>query len=267
MRFLSVFAILSYLAYPALAQTPAIFDGGIVNGVNYAAGQPVAPGSIAAIFGTDLAASLAQADTIPLSANIGGVSVTMNGIPSPLFMVSPGQINIQVPWNVIADGTDSGTATVVVTRGGNPSQPQSVQIAPVSPAIFTFNSGGAGNAVAINPDGTIAAPVNSISGLVSHPASMGDALVILATGLGAVSPASDNGANGMDQIHSTVITPTVLVGGQPAELLFSGLSPSFPGVNQINAVVPAVSAGSAVPLQIKIGDNITTSDQVTIAIQ
>jgi uncharacterized protein (TIGR03437 family) len=267
MRFLSTLLLVFVGQYAARAQTtPVIFSGGTVNGVTYTSGQSVAPGSIASIFGSDLASSLAQADSIPLSATIGDVSVTMNGVAAPLFFVSPGQINVQVPWNVLPDGVDSGAATVVVTRGQASSQPQSVQIAPVSPAIFTVVSDGIGNAIAINPDGTIAAPAGSVTGLLSRPAHAGDPIVILATGLGAVSPADANGANSMDQLRNTVNIPTILIGGQNAQLLFSGLSPSFTAVNQINAVVPDGVTGNTVPIQVQI-DGVTTSDQVTIAIQ
>jgi uncharacterized protein (TIGR03437 family) len=266
MRFLSGFLFLLLSSPWILAQTPVLFDGGTVNGITYAAGQPLAPGSIASLFGSDLAASLALADSVPLSTNLANVSVTMNGISAPLFFVSPGQINVQVPWNVLPDGIDTGMATVVVTRGQLSSNGESVQIAPLSPAIFTVVSDGIGNAIAVNPDGTIAAPAGSIPGLLSRPAHMGDPIVILATGLGAVTPAVANGANSMEQIRNTVGTPTVLIGGQSAQLLFSGLSPSFTGVNQINAVVPFGGTGGAVAIQLQIG-GITTSDQVTIAIQ
>jgi len=134
------------------AQTPQILDAGTVNGVTYASGQPVSPGSIASIFGNDLAASLAQAGSIPLSATLGDVSVTMNGVSAPIFFVSPGQINVQVPWNVLTDGSESGSIDVVVTRGQSSSNAQSVQIAPVSPSIFTLMPDGVGNAIAINSD-------------------------------------------------------------------------------------------------------------------
>jgi uncharacterized protein (TIGR03437 family) len=250
----------------AFAQNPTLTNGGIVNGVTYAVGQPVAPGSIASLFGSNLAADLAQADTVPLSSTLATVSVTMNGIPAPLFFVSPGQINVQVPWDILPDGVDSGSATVVVTRGQVSSNASSVQIASLSPAIFTIGSDGQGNAIAINPDGSIAAPTGAIPGLITHPAQVGEAIVILATGLGAVMPSVANGANSNDQLRSTVRTPNVMVGGTPAQLLFSGLSPSFTGVNQINAVVPTVGGGPAVPLQLQFGD-LLTSDQVTIAIQ
>jgi uncharacterized protein (TIGR03437 family) len=267
MRFLFTLLLLFLGQHAARAQTlPVIFSGGTVNGVTYATGQPVAPGSIASIFGSDLASSLAQADSIPLSAAIGDVSVKINGVSAPLFFVSPGQINVQVPWNVLPDGVDNGIASVVVTRGQASSVSQSVQIAPVSPAIFTVVSDGIGNAIAINPDGTIAAPAGSITGLFSRPAHAGDPIVILASGLGAVSPTDASGANSMDQLRNTVNIPTILIGGHTAQLLFSGLSPSFTGVNQINAIVPDGVTGDAIPIQVQI-DGATTSDQVTIAIQ
>jgi uncharacterized protein (TIGR03437 family) len=266
MRFFSglLFSFLS--AACTLAQTPAIFPGGVVNAVTYAPGVPVAPGSIASVFGSDLAASLAQADSVPLSTSLANVSVTMNGIPAPLFFVGPGQINVQVPWNVLPDGTNTGLATVIVSQGQLVSNVQSVQIAPLSPAIFTTASNAVGNAIAVNPDGTIAAPAQSIPGLITRPAIAGDPLVILATGLGAVTPTVANGASSIDQLRTTVNTPTVLIGSQPAQLLFSGLSPSFAGVYQINTVIPTGVTGLAVSLQLQIG-GIITSDQVTIAIQ
>ena len=132
------------------AQTPAIFPGGVVNGVTYAPGVPVAPGSIASMFGSDLAATLAQADSVPLSANLANVSVTMNGIPAPLFFVGPGQVNVQVPWNVLPDGANTGLATVIVNQGQLTSNVQSVQIAPLSPAIFTTVSNAVGNAIELS---------------------------------------------------------------------------------------------------------------------
>ena len=263
---ISSFSILLLSAHALFAQTPVLFDGGTVNGVTFAAGQPVAPGSIASIFGNSLAASLAQADSVPLSTQMEDVSVTMNGIATPLFFVSPGQINVQVPWNVLSGDAETGTATVVVTRGNSSSAPQSVQIAPVAPAVYTLGSDGVGNAVAVNPDGTIAAPAGLIPGVTSRPVHAGEALVILATGLGAVSPLPANGANSADLIRQTTRTPTILIGGQNAQLLFSGLSPSFTGVNQINAVVPDGVKGDAVPIQVQFGD-IITSDHVTIAVQ
>jgi uncharacterized protein (TIGR03437 family) len=100
----SFFVIFSCVVF---GQTPVIAPGGIVNGATFAPGA-IAPGSIASIFGSNLASTLAQASTIPLSTALADVTVTINGQPAPLYFVSPdqpgkpgtAQINIQIPYNV-----------------------------------------------------------------------------------------------------------------------------------------------------------------------
>lgn len=256
---LSAAAALFLLAVvPGTAQS--ISAGGIIDGAGFVVGQPVAAGSVVSIFGTGLATSLQAGDTIPLSNVIGNTSVTFNGISAPLYFVSGGQVNAQVPWNVLPSGELTGTANVVVSVNGVASAPQSVAIGQFSPNLFAAG----GFAIAINPDGTLAAPVNSIPGLPTRPARAGEALLLLANGLGAVNPEIQSGHPGLP-VRNTTTTPEVLFGGVPATPGFSGLSPEFPGINQINVVVPSGITGSAVPLQLRMG-GVTSSDQVIIAI-
>ncbi len=104
----------------ALAQQPVINPGGVVNAASYAAGfsslsrtgypqtggEPaLAAGSLASIFGSDLAASTLVAQT-PLPIRLGGTSVSVNGIAAPLLFVSPAQIDFQVPSS--SDTTPKG---------------------------------------------------------------------------------------------------------------------------------------------------------------
>jgi uncharacterized protein (TIGR03437 family) len=245
----------------AFAQNPSVSAGGVVNAANGLG--TVAPGSLVSIFGGNLAGGLAQADSIPLATSLSNVSVTFNGIPAPLLFVSSGQINAQLPWNVLSSG-NSGTANVVVTNNKQASTAQTLQVGPFSPGIFAV-----GNiAVAINSDGSLAAPANAIPGIATHPAKIGDpnGLVILCTGLGAVTPAPVSGAASLDVLRTAVTTPTVLIGGQAAQVFFAGLSPQFVGVNQINLTIPAgTPTGNAVPIQISVG-GITTSATITIAV-
>jgi len=255
------------LAIAAAAQTPSVSPGGVVNSASFDKTMPVTPGSLISIFGSNLAATTATADSIPLSTVLGNVSVSVNGIPAPLngvFHTSTGdQLNAQLPWNV-----QTGTAQVVVTNNGAVSPPQNLQVGPFSPGIFSVNFG-VGQAIAINnPDGSLAAPAGSIPGLSTRPAKIGDpgGVIILATGLGAVTPPVANGANSTDALRTTVTTPVVLVGGVPAQVVFSGLSPGFVGVNQINILLaPGTPVGNKVSLQIQIG-GLTSTDQVTMAV-
>jgi uncharacterized protein (TIGR03437 family) len=255
------------VAAVAGAQTPVLRpDAPVVNAASFAAEQVVTPGSLVSIFGTELAAGLAQADSIPLSNTLAGVSVSFNNIPAPILFVAQGQINAQLPWNTLPDAGVAGTADVVVRRGSASSQARQVRIGPFSPAIFSIQFG-VGQAIAINLNGLIVAPSGSIAGLVTEPARIGSTIIIYATGLGAVNLPVANGSNSVDALRTNTTTPEVLIGGRNARVEFSGLAPEYVGVNQLNVVVPeGVTPGDAVPLQLRVG-GITTTDRVTIAVR
>jgi uncharacterized protein (TIGR03437 family) len=159
-------------AFGAAAQTPVIQDGGVLNAASFAAGQPIAPGSLVSIFGTELAAGLAQADSIPLSTVLGNVSVRFNDIPAPIQFVAQGQINAQVPWNVLGAGGTTGSARVVVQRGDVMSIARQATVGPFSPGIFSTEFG-TGQAIAITTNGLIAAAPGAIPGLTTEPARVG----------------------------------------------------------------------------------------------
>ena len=256
-------------ASAAFAQTPVVAQGGVLNAASFATNQGVAPGSLVSIFGTNLASSLAQADSIPLSTSLGNVTVMFNNTPAPLLFVNHDpvngdQINAQLPFAI---GT--GNAQVTVTRGSTVSAPVNLNVIPAAPGIFAVNFG-VGQAIAYgNSDGQLAAAPGAVSGLTTHPAKIGDSttLAILATGLGAVNPPVTTGSAITDgQVHYTVVNPTVMVGGVEAQLVFSGMQPQFPGVYQINIIIaPGTPTGDAIPLQL-VMNGITTTDQVTIAV-
>jgi uncharacterized protein (TIGR03437 family) len=229
-----------------------------LNAASFSASPGFTNGALGTIFGTGLATSIAQASTIPLPVSLGGASVTIGGVPAPLTFVSPTQINLQVPWNLQFGMTD-----VVVTVNGGASVPYRANIFNLSPAIFSTQFG-VGQAIAINPDGSLAAPAGSIPGIATKPAKVGDTIIILATGLGLVTPGIASGAASSDVLRRTILTPNVLIGGVPGTVSFSGLSPQFVGVNQLNVVVPNVPAG-VVSLQIDEA-SIRTTDKVTIAV-
>jgi len=252
-RLLISSAILLATVSAAFAQ-PVVNAGGTIDGAAFYVGQPVAPGSMVSIFGSGLAASLQQADTVPWSTRLGQTSVTFNGKSAPLYFVSPGQVNAQLPWDTLAAGTTSGTASLVVTVNGVPSAPQTVPIGQYSPAIFSIPPGG-GYAIAINPDGSLSAPAGAIPGFPSRPSRAGEALILLCNGLGPVDLPIANGQPSSDALrHTFPAAAEVLIGGANAQVLFSGLSPQFPSINQINAVVPnGVAPGNSIPIQIRIG--------------
>ena len=139
------------------------------------------------------------------------------------------------------------------------------------PGIFTTTASGTGQAFAYdNTTGALAAPVGvPIGSLATAPISIssGDALIIACTGLGSVTPPIDNDQAASDGIlRYTLLQPTVLIGGVPAQPIYSVLSPQYVSEYQIGVTLAAnTPGGSAVSLQIQIG-GVTTSDQVTIAV-
>lgn len=263
---------------------PMVSEGGVVNGASFAPG-PVAPGSIISVFGTGLGPQESQsATTIPLPQSLGSTSVEVNGIQAPLLFVGAdtlGQLNLQLPFELEPIPPSGGlreegrpgqgaAASLVVIRDGVRSDAFEIPLVAAQPGIFTLDSG-PGRAIAINPDGSLAQPVDSFPGVATRPVKIGEALIILATGLGMTTPVGVAGDDSLDSDgafvrRDTVLTPKVTVGGLEAQLLFSGLSPQFVGVYQLN-IVPAdgTAIGDAQPLVIEMG-GVRSRDDVTIAV-
>jgi uncharacterized protein (TIGR03437 family) len=227
----------------------------VVNAASLVPNQPVAPGSLVAIFGAGIGPATGVArDGGSAPDSMAGVSVTFNGIPAPLLFVSARQINAQVPWEI------SGDADIVVTANGASTAAFHVMTAPIAPGVFNTT----GQATAFNSDGSIAGPGGTILGLLSHPASAGDTITVLANGLGPVTPSITDGQASGDVVRTAGPTP-VFIGGVACHVPFAGLSSSMVGVNQLSVVVPSGVHG-VVPLQINAGGIVTTAS-VTIAIQ
>ncbi len=234
---------------------PAIGRGGVLNGASFSRDAVVSPGSIAALFGINLAAGTETAGSLPLPTALAGTQVLVNNTPAPLFFVSPSQINFQIPGELA--GT---TAQVVVVSGGVRGPAAAVNVAPEAPGIFTAPPGGSGQGAVLNED----LSPNS----AQNPAPAGSVVQIFATGLGATNPPAATGQPGAisPPFHRTALTPVVTVGGAPAEVLFSALAPGFVGLYQVNVRVPAATPrGSAVPLQVEIGGR--SSNTVTLAVR
>lgn len=250
------------------AQAPVIDPAkGVQNGASFAQGQGIAPGSFVAIFGSNFGSGLTLFNTVPLSNSLAGASVTVNGIPAAMIGVASGQINAQLPWGL----PTTGNAQVVVSTGAGNSAAVNMPLTSAAPGlfyIFTDSTGVNRPGAYNNSDGSLPLPTNiQVPGYTSRPSKPGEALILFCTGLGAVTNQPADGAPGLAQapFSTTLGTPTVLVGGVPATVLFSGLSPQYPSFYQIAITVPNVAAGNAVPLQIQM-NGITTTDQLKIAI-
>jgi uncharacterized protein (TIGR03437 family) len=241
-----------------------INNGGFDHSVG--GGLVASPGLIAAIFGSNLSTiTVPENGFVPgtnsLATSVHGTSVTFDGIPAPIYGVSPVQVDVQVPFEL-------GTATsaqVVVTVNGSSSAPVKLPLTTATPGIVTGNSSGAGAGVIENADGSRNSAAN--------PAARGDVIQIFATGLGPVSPVAVSGmAASSSPLSECVNTPTVTIGGvavveslTDSPFDFCGLSPNFVGLWQVNVRVPASISTGTVPLSLEIGG--VTSNSVTVFVK
>ncbi len=213
----------------AAGPRPSLPLAGIVNAASFntgasAANVAVSPGGLLSIFGSGLAIETAQAASFPLPRVLAGTTVLINGASVPLLFVSPGQINLQAPFDLLGP-----TASLSVTTPAGSSEPLSVPVGAVQPGVF-FNPISGLGAILYNDD---ALPISV------RPARPGDFIQIFATGLGAVAPAIREGvAAAPSPLAVTVGTPRVLIGGVEAPVIFSGLAPTFAGLYQINVQIP-----------------------------
>ncbi|MBI3695753.1 MAG: metallophosphoesterase [Acidobacteria bacterium] len=259
----------------ALAADPPTVNA-TVNGASFTAGAPVAAGSVASVFGSNLASAAAAASAVPLPTLLGDARVSLNGIAAPLFYVSPGQINFQVPWELAGPSE----ASLTVTVGGMASAAQTVKLAPAAPGIFTTN--GTQGAITISSSDDVAAPVGSILNHTARPARRGEFITIYCTGLGSVTNQPKTGAGALGDVLSVVTTsPTVTIGGATATVTFAGLTPPGPGARrtvdgdvlgefvglyQINVLVPmTVPISNTVPVAVTSGG--MASNSVNLAVQ
>jgi len=253
--------VANYVWYFTTAGTPFpgpfIGPSSVVSDASFTA--PVAAGSIVAVFGTNL--SIGQSPStvaIPLPYTLAQASLTIGGLAAPLFFATPGQVNMQIPWEIAGQST----AAVVATVNGQVSNTQTVPLVPYAPGIFSINSSGSGQGAILISSGTQLAAVGT-------PVSRGAYISIYCTGLGPVTNQPATGApSPTSPLATTLVTPFVHIGSnnELAVTTFSGLAPGLVGLYQVNAIVPAdVTPGNAVPIYITV--NGTESNIVTIAVQ
>ena len=86
----------------------------------------------------------------------------------------------------------------------------------------------------------------------SNPLPRGQAMVIYATGLGAVTQSG--------QFSVTKAPVTVVLNGTELPAAFAGLAPGFIGLYQVNVLIPAATPpGLGIPLSLKVGGQVSNT--------
>jgi uncharacterized protein (TIGR03437 family) len=216
---------------------------GTVTSVSSANGSlTLAAEAIAEGFGTKLATSLVSATSVPLPINIGGTSVSVTdsgGIvrQAELFFVSPLQVNYQVP-----PGVSTGTASVTISLNGDPVSTGTVQIAAVSPGLYTATADGKGVAAAIAV--TIHADRTS-SFVDTFQCASATSCTALPIDLGlstdtVVLELFGTGIRG----RSSLANVTCKIGSTSVPVSYAGAQGVYVGLDQVNIVLPRTLQGA-----------------------
>jgi len=209
----------------------------VVNAASNRAG-PLSPGEVVTLYGTGLA---------------GSQSVLFNGVTAPLLYSTDAQVGAVVPYAFTASNFQIVAQNAVGTSAPLPST-----LAATAPGIFTADSSGSGQAVALNQDGSPNTP--------SAPAAAGSVITIYATGEGQTTPAGVDGKLGGTPLPQPLQQVTVTIGGFPADVKYAGGAQGvIAGVMQVNAVIPSGVTGAA-PVSISVG-GATSQPGVTISVK
>ena len=222
-------------------------------------GQQLAEGTLVSLFGADFSYGSSVSTALPLPVRLNAVEVRVNGSPVPLLFVGPGQINFLLPLGV------GRAATVKTSNVDVESVPLQIDLAEAAPAIFTLTQDGTGQAAALVAGTGLVAGV--FPGVAGRQALRDEILEVFCTGLGAVTnPPGPGEASPSAPLARTRLTVTVRIGGQVAEVLFSGLAPGFVGVYQVNVRIPAgVGSGDAVTIELQVGDAVSNRATIGLA--
>jgi uncharacterized protein (TIGR03437 family) len=182
---------------------------------------------IVQIYGANLAAKTAVSSIIPLTTSLNNTSVIIGGIAAPLYFVSPGQINAQVPFEL-----KSGTSyQVIVNANGAFSTPNPIQLSADAPGIAAFASGG------------IIAEHSADGSLVTEasPAAPGEYIVFFVSGMGLTDNpvASGQPSPGSPLLARPTDQPKLTLNGADIQVSFAGLTPTLVGLYQVNFQLPA----------------------------
>ena len=183
-----------------------------------------------------------------MANTIDGTEVLLNGEPIPLYLVSPGQINFQIPTDF-----PLGQATLQVKQGDRLSAAITIDVQATAPGIFLI---GENRGAIQNQDFSLHTAQN--------PAKAGQVLIVYMTGLGEKDTLVPSGEESPQALVRAVADVTATIGGMDAPVGFAGLTPGFVGLEQVNLTIPDLPPGEY-PLVITAGGAASNMVLVNIA--
>jgi len=219
-------------------------------------GDKAAPGSMIALFGTHLATSSGPASSFPLPTTINGTQVFLDGEAMQLLYVGDdtggfGQINFILPDNLTA-----GSKEVLVLASDGFTTLGTVVIEDQAPGVFTLDQTGTGLPIGITTTDGLNYSLIWDQNFAPTPITVGPVetptyLTLFGTGWR----------------HRTALSAvTVMINGVAAEVTYCAEQPDFPGLDQLNLIIPSSLAGAgSVTVTITIDGK--TANPTTITLQ
>src|ERR1035437_8266464 len=215
----------------------ATLAGAPVASVSAASGAvngSLAPNLIASAYGKGLADSYVN-EPLPLPTSVANVGVIVKDAAgstreAQLYFISANQINYVVP-----DQTSAGTATVTVTKNGQTVGSGTIQVAAIAPGIFAANGNGQGAASAE----AVKYPAQTWQFTAACPAVGSCVTVPFDVGTAATPVYLELYGTGIRGTKSSV---TATIGGAAAAATW-GVQSQYPGMDQVNLLVPTSLAG------------------------
>jgi uncharacterized protein (TIGR03437 family) len=233
-------------------KVPTLARGGTVHPFDRQLGGLLAPGQPVEIYGSELAGTT-EGTFVPLPSTFKGSNVLIGPYDAPLFFVSPGQLNAQIPSEL----TPGRTYPIVASANGAITLPDQLDIVGVQPGMAAFS------------DQTIIVQHGADYALVTpaNPAKRGEFLIMYLVGLGATDPPVATGAQSPSTVPLGVPTNpvTVTLDGAPITPAFVGLTPGGVGLFQINFKVPD-NARLNVPLDVIVKQDSATAKTTTLTV-
>jgi uncharacterized protein (TIGR03437 family) len=237
-----------------LNPVPYIAPSGIQNSAAPTPSHTVAPGSAVAVYGVNLAPDINLAPEGELAQALDNVSVRMNGQLIPLFFVSPGQINAQLPSNVPA-----GYQNLVVHIDGKPDASQSFMVSRNAPGLFGTATDASVFAVATHQDGSVVS--------VGSPARRGEVVTLYGTGLGPYNPMPVDGLPVPAGAKYTLADPVkVVMGNIHADPVWAGAAAGRVGVAAVQLKIDD-SVPHATNVAMKLHINNADSNTVLLPVE
>jgi uncharacterized protein (TIGR03437 family) len=257
--------------------TPATVPANVVSAASNIPGNgTVSPGEYVTLYGTGVAPSTGPYASIGytntgyemgyLPQNLGGVSVTFDGVPAPIFFDGLGnQINLQVPFEIAG----KTSTQLVVSYFGSPSPAITLPVVPMHPALFIFST------TATTPTNAYAANSADFSTITSiNPAARGSLIIVVGTGIGLPAYQAPGTANPILTGAPAPVPPsanlnangwTCKIGGIDAPVAYAAWFNGFTAEAEWFVTVPAsLTATGAVPIQFTSPTGATTQSNLTV---